>query len=376
MLEYGVHLPLVDLGAGLSLRRLQDCAHAAVALGYRYVCANDHLLFRRPWLDGLTALAAVIRESGDLTLATTVSLPVIRGPVQLAKTLAASSPSLLRPPSSRKLREPAARAVRPAPAPARRRPTASPAPRGRPRAGSAPSGCGRPPSGGVPRAWNGPSQACCVLDHPDRALDAGRSHAVGDVERDQEGEARVAHRRHGRVRGESFRKHAGGRLLTRESGLERLETAVHEPRGVRRGDDPGEAACQVEAFPQLGVARDGHPCEHIVVPGEDLRGGVDDDVGTVVEWAQPKRCRHRGVADRRARDASPQPRGRASSEAGSRAPRGRSGPPSPAAGRSGRTRRRSHPTARGGRTGHGARSRRPRRARPCRRGAASSARPS
>jgi alkanesulfonate monooxygenase SsuD/methylene tetrahydromethanopterin reductase-like flavin-dependent oxidoreductase (luciferase family) len=60
-----------------------------VALGYRYVCANDHLLFRRPWLDGPTALAAVIRESGDLTLATTVSLPVIRGPVQLSKTLAA-----------------------------------------------------------------------------------------------------------------------------------------------------------------------------------------------------------------------------------------------------------------------------------------------
>jgi alkanesulfonate monooxygenase SsuD/methylene tetrahydromethanopterin reductase-like flavin-dependent oxidoreductase (luciferase family) len=88
-LEYGIHLPLVDLGAGFSLRRLQDCAHAAVDLGYRYICANDHLLFRRPWLDGPTALAAVIRESGDLTLATTVSLPVIRGPVQLAKTLAA-----------------------------------------------------------------------------------------------------------------------------------------------------------------------------------------------------------------------------------------------------------------------------------------------
>jgi len=88
-LEYGIHLPLVDLGAGFSLRRLQDCAHAAVVLGYRYICANDHLLFRRPWLDGPTALAAVIRESGDLTLATTVSLPVIRGPVQLAKTLAA-----------------------------------------------------------------------------------------------------------------------------------------------------------------------------------------------------------------------------------------------------------------------------------------------
>jgi alkanesulfonate monooxygenase SsuD/methylene tetrahydromethanopterin reductase-like flavin-dependent oxidoreductase (luciferase family) len=87
--EYGVHLPLIDLGAGASLRDLQACARAATALGYRYLCANDHLLFSRPWLDGPTALAAVIEESGDLTLATTVSLPVVRGPVQLAKTLAA-----------------------------------------------------------------------------------------------------------------------------------------------------------------------------------------------------------------------------------------------------------------------------------------------
>src|ERR671919_1081297 len=42
-----------------------------------------------PWLDGLTALSAVLSHSGELTLATTVSLPVIRGPVPLAKTLAA-----------------------------------------------------------------------------------------------------------------------------------------------------------------------------------------------------------------------------------------------------------------------------------------------
>jgi alkanesulfonate monooxygenase SsuD/methylene tetrahydromethanopterin reductase-like flavin-dependent oxidoreductase (luciferase family) len=87
--EYGVHLPLIDLGAGASLRDLQASARAATALGYRYLCANDHLLFSRPWLDGPIALAAVIEESGDLTLATTVSLPVVRGPVQLAKTLAA-----------------------------------------------------------------------------------------------------------------------------------------------------------------------------------------------------------------------------------------------------------------------------------------------
>jgi len=62
---------------------------AAAGLGYRYLCANDHLLFGRPWLDGPTALAALLEESGDLRLATTASLPVLRGPVQLAKTLAA-----------------------------------------------------------------------------------------------------------------------------------------------------------------------------------------------------------------------------------------------------------------------------------------------
>jgi alkanesulfonate monooxygenase SsuD/methylene tetrahydromethanopterin reductase-like flavin-dependent oxidoreductase (luciferase family) len=47
------------------------------------------MVFSVPWLDGPTALAAVIGHSGAMTLATTVSLPVIRGPVPLAKTLAA-----------------------------------------------------------------------------------------------------------------------------------------------------------------------------------------------------------------------------------------------------------------------------------------------
>jgi alkanesulfonate monooxygenase SsuD/methylene tetrahydromethanopterin reductase-like flavin-dependent oxidoreductase (luciferase family) len=87
--EFGAHLPLIDFGAGYSLPGLKGYAEAAAGLGYRTLCANDHLLFGRPWLDGPTALAAVIEESGDMSLATTVSLPVIRGPAQLAKTLAA-----------------------------------------------------------------------------------------------------------------------------------------------------------------------------------------------------------------------------------------------------------------------------------------------
>jgi alkanesulfonate monooxygenase SsuD/methylene tetrahydromethanopterin reductase-like flavin-dependent oxidoreductase (luciferase family) len=87
--EYGAHLPLIDLGSGRSLEALRAYTVAAAGLGYRYLCANDHLVFARPWLDGPTALAALIQASQDMTLVTTVGLPVLRGPVQLAKTLAA-----------------------------------------------------------------------------------------------------------------------------------------------------------------------------------------------------------------------------------------------------------------------------------------------
>jgi alkanesulfonate monooxygenase SsuD/methylene tetrahydromethanopterin reductase-like flavin-dependent oxidoreductase (luciferase family) len=88
-MEYGAHLPLIELGAPRSLPALKAYTGAAAGLGYRYLCANDHLVFGRPWLDGPTALAALIEASQDMTLVTTASLPVVRGPVQLAKALAA-----------------------------------------------------------------------------------------------------------------------------------------------------------------------------------------------------------------------------------------------------------------------------------------------
>ena len=73
----------------LSLRRLAETVDAARDCGFAAVSANDHFIFSTPWLDGPTALASVIERSGDMTLATTVSLAVLRGPVALAKTLAA-----------------------------------------------------------------------------------------------------------------------------------------------------------------------------------------------------------------------------------------------------------------------------------------------
>jgi alkanesulfonate monooxygenase SsuD/methylene tetrahydromethanopterin reductase-like flavin-dependent oxidoreductase (luciferase family) len=89
-MEYGAHLPLIRFdGTGQTLDELRAYARHAADLKYRFLCANDHLLFGRPWLDGPTALAATIEASADMTLATTVFLPVIRGPVQSAKTLAA-----------------------------------------------------------------------------------------------------------------------------------------------------------------------------------------------------------------------------------------------------------------------------------------------
>jgi alkanesulfonate monooxygenase SsuD/methylene tetrahydromethanopterin reductase-like flavin-dependent oxidoreductase (luciferase family) len=74
---------------GQSLARLARTVDAARECGLAAVSANDHFLFQAPWLDGPTALAAVLHRSGDMQLATTVSLVSLRGPVPLAKTLAA-----------------------------------------------------------------------------------------------------------------------------------------------------------------------------------------------------------------------------------------------------------------------------------------------
>ena len=89
--QFGAHLPLIDIsGEGVpDLGALRAYAQTAAALGYRYLSANDHMVFSRPWLDGPTALAAVLDAAPEVTLATTVSLPAVRGPVPLAKTVTA-----------------------------------------------------------------------------------------------------------------------------------------------------------------------------------------------------------------------------------------------------------------------------------------------
>ena len=87
-MRLGVHLPLADFGDGSSsLPELRTYVREARDLGFVTVSANDHLFWRHPWLDGPTALAAVMAEAGDMVLATSITLPVVRHPVVVAKAL-------------------------------------------------------------------------------------------------------------------------------------------------------------------------------------------------------------------------------------------------------------------------------------------------
>ena len=89
-LELCLHLPLMEFSdEGQSPGRVRAAVDAARESGFAAVSANDHFLFQTPWLDGPTALAAVIDRSGAMELATTIANVVLRGPVPLAKTLAA-----------------------------------------------------------------------------------------------------------------------------------------------------------------------------------------------------------------------------------------------------------------------------------------------
>ena len=89
-MDFGAHLPLMDFGGNpYTLEHLATYTETAARLGFSALSTNDHMVFSVPWLDGPTALAAVIGHSGTMTLATTVSLSAIRGPVPMAKALAA-----------------------------------------------------------------------------------------------------------------------------------------------------------------------------------------------------------------------------------------------------------------------------------------------
>jgi alkanesulfonate monooxygenase SsuD/methylene tetrahydromethanopterin reductase-like flavin-dependent oxidoreductase (luciferase family) len=89
-MQLGAHLPLIDFnGRGYDNRLIGSFTDAAREIGFTALASNDHITFQRPWLDGIVALSSIIERGGDMLLATTVSLPVVRGPAALAKAAAA-----------------------------------------------------------------------------------------------------------------------------------------------------------------------------------------------------------------------------------------------------------------------------------------------
>ncbi len=89
-MEFGVHLPTMAFGEHrFSLADLVSSAETAERLGFTTLCANDHLIYSRPFLDGLIALASILSCTHRISLMTTTALPVVRGPAPLAKALAA-----------------------------------------------------------------------------------------------------------------------------------------------------------------------------------------------------------------------------------------------------------------------------------------------
>jgi hypothetical protein len=78
-MDFGVHLPLIAFNNEyFSGDGLVEYTRTAAQLGFKSISANDHLVFSRPWLDGLTTLAAISSYAGSMTLFTTVTLPVAR----------------------------------------------------------------------------------------------------------------------------------------------------------------------------------------------------------------------------------------------------------------------------------------------------------
>jgi len=89
-MDFGAHLPVLSLtGEPYSVARLTSYAEAASKLGYTVLSANDHMVYNRPHLDALTALAVAIEPSGQMRLMTSIALLVIRGAAPLAKAVAA-----------------------------------------------------------------------------------------------------------------------------------------------------------------------------------------------------------------------------------------------------------------------------------------------
>src|SRR5262245_43260623 len=89
-MDFGVHLPVLAAdGLPVPVELMVEYAAYVEQLGFQTLAAHDHMVYPRPWLDGLTVLAACATHTTHIPLLTAVALPVVRGPVPLARTFTA-----------------------------------------------------------------------------------------------------------------------------------------------------------------------------------------------------------------------------------------------------------------------------------------------
>jgi alkanesulfonate monooxygenase SsuD/methylene tetrahydromethanopterin reductase-like flavin-dependent oxidoreductase (luciferase family) len=88
--RWSVALPTLD-PLGVGLRPTREAAQVAEELGFDTVWIGDHLFFRVPILESLTAASYVLGATTRLRVATGVLLPALRDPVVLAKQLSSIS---------------------------------------------------------------------------------------------------------------------------------------------------------------------------------------------------------------------------------------------------------------------------------------------
>lgn len=89
-MRFGAHLPIAGFSRRLpEASAIANYAEAAEALGFTTICANDHLLFSVPWVDGLIALGVAAGRTSRIRLMTTAALLAVRGAAPLSSALAA-----------------------------------------------------------------------------------------------------------------------------------------------------------------------------------------------------------------------------------------------------------------------------------------------
>jgi site-specific DNA recombinase len=141
------------------------------------------------------------------------------------------------------------------------------------------------------------AEARAVLDQAGGGFGAARGIGVGDVEREQAAEPRVANGLDGRMGIEALDDRRGALGLACDPHLQGREPAEEKPRDVGRRDRPGVRAELAHARLQLGISEHERADERVVVAREELRRRMKHDVAAALERPDVEGSGGRRVAE-------------------------------------------------------------------------------